>query len=160
MTPLHPVVLDRRHLHSAFPLMRMAAPDTTLEGWLDYGRRQVGGGSLPRRGLVALACARGYFYGLAAFQRGGRPPAPVVLEVRLLSQASLAPAETPLATLCEAMARLARLMACDLLRLKAAELPAFAGMEALADCGFEKRGDFLEQRLDHAEAASPKEALP
>lgn len=140
--------------------MRMAAPDTTLDSWLDYGRRQVGRGGLPRRGLVALACEKGYFYGLAAFECGRRSPGPVVLEVRLLSQACLVSTETPLATMCEAMIRLARLMACDLLRLKAAELPAFAGVAALAGCGFMQSGDFLEKRLAASTAIPRKESPP
>jgi len=124
----------------------MAAPAATLTEWLDYGRRQVKGGRLPRRGLFALACDRGYFYGLAAFERSGRPPADVVLDVRLLGQAGLAHARAPLATMTDAMIRLAGLMECSLIRLKTRDLPNFVPAAALADCGFAGNGDYLERR--------------
>ncbi len=154
MYPLYPVVLDRHHLHRAWPLVQLAAPASTLKEWLDYGRRQVKGGRMPRRGLFALACDRGYFYGLAAFERSGRPPAEVVLEINLLGQAGLAHARAPLATMTDAMVRLACLMQCSLIRLKARDLPNFVPVAALADCGFAGNGDYLERRTNARDTTS------
>lgn len=144
MTLLHPVLLDRSDLASAWPLVRMAAPGVTLQAWLAEGRRQITGGGVPRRGLFALACERGYFYGLAAFSCAANPPAATALEVRVLSLAALASTEVQVADFCDGMLSMARTLRCELLRLQVPELLSFIPPEALERRGFTRRGDVLE----------------
>jgi len=144
---LYPVLLDRSQLHKAWPLVRLASPDASLGDWLDYGRKQVKGGTLPRRGLFALSCERGYLYGIAAFERIGQVRKGTTLEVKVLAQAAIAHAEEPMATMTEAMLRLGRLMGCQKIRLKEPELAHWISAEALLKCGFDRADDGFERSL-------------
>ncbi len=161
MTLLHPVLLDRSHLRRAWPLMQMASPGLSLDDWIRTGGRQIAGGRVPRRGLFALASEGGYFYGLAAFARVGRPPAPLALEVKIFSLAALSSTEMQVASFCGSMRQLARLLGCSLLRLMPDDLPSFVPPDALLRCGFTRGEVALEYALGPETCYNnEKETLP
>ncbi len=148
MAVLHPILLDRDLLHRAWPLARLAKPELTLDHWLTYARRQIGSGPLPRRGLLALSCERGYLYALVAFERLRDRKQPAVLVVDLVSQAELAHADDPLATLVDAMSNFAKLLGCDRIRVKTDKFSNFVSTAELETFGFKHHGAFLERYVD------------
>lgn len=96
--------------------------------------------------MVALSCERGYLYALVAFTRSpGRKPAVLVAEP--ISQAALAHARAPLATLVDALAGLARLLGCERLRLEGGRCPALLSPVQLAALGFVEKDAGFECAL-------------
>ncbi|WP_368744390.1 hypothetical protein [Desertibaculum subflavum] len=139
MLTLHPVFLDRDSLRHAWPLARLARPDLTLDGWVTYGRRHIGRGGTPQRGIIGLSCERGYLYALVVFTRDRQG----VLVSEPIAQAALAHAKEPLVMLVDALVGLARMLGCRKLRIETRECPNLASPAQLAALGFiEKDGGF------------------
>ena len=129
---LFPILLDSEGLRRAWPLVRLALPELSLGDWIAHGRRYVGRGALPQRGMLGLTCDRGYLFGLVAFTREG--PAPALLEVDPIACADLGQAEDPRATLVDALLGFARMLGCARLRLR--PRPGFFSPMQLAPLGF------------------------
>lgn len=146
MPTLHPILLDRGSLRRAWPLARLARPELSLDDWLAYGRRHLGGTNLPRRGIIGLSCARGYIYALVAFTRmSGEPPGVLVAEP--ISQAALAHTGAPVATLVDALSGLARLLGCGKLRIETGKCPNLASPAQLTALGFVEMDAGFERAL-------------
>lgn len=147
MPTLHPIFLDRDGLRRAWPLARLTQPQMTLDGWLAFGRRHLGRGALPQRGMLALSCERGYLYALVAFTRTGGGKHPAVLVAEPIAQAALAHATDPLATLADALSGLARLLGCGKLRLQPGRCPALFSPAQLAALGFVATDDGFDRSV-------------
>lgn len=136
MPTLFPLLLDLDGLRRAWPLARLARPNLSLGDWIASGRRHVGRGALPQRGMLALSCDRGYLFALVAFTRVTAGPGTAVLVAEPLGHADLALAQDPRTTLVEALLVLARLFGCARLRLQPGQCPGFFSTKQLAALGF------------------------
>jgi hypothetical protein len=128
----------------------LSQPDLSLDGWIAYGRRYLARGALPQRGMIGLACERGYLYALVAFTRRRDS----TLAAEPIAQAALAHASDPLATLVDALSGLARMLGCRRLRLETGRCPTLVAPAQLLALGFVEKDDGFERAVAPNGAAS------
>ncbi len=138
--------LPASRILQAYPLIREAAPEVTLDQWRRYARALARRRPKPGGGIVALRCENGYIRGLFSYRIVPDLVRGRTLVVDCLVASTLfSPAEV-VDTLLAEIERIARRHRCAEMR---ADFPLDASWieERLALCGFDRRGVFRLKRL-------------
>ena len=154
--PLSPDRVDE-----AYPVVRAAMPDLSLERWRDFASRAVGEPAVsPPPGIMLVESAQGYIYGLCAYRlqhdiRHGR-----VLVIEELVTLGLVDGASVAATLIAALEERARELGCAAMNLNMSDsFPPRPSCSALRDLltrnGHCVDGVRLLKRIDRPEGQPP-----
>lgn len=138
--------LPASRILQAYPLVREAAPEVTLDQWRQYARALIRPRPRQGGGIVALRCENGYIRGLFSYRIEPDLVAGRTLVVDCLVASSLfSPSEVVDALLAE-VERIARRHRCAVVR---ADFPHGAPWieERLAAHGFDRRGAYRLKSL-------------
>lgn len=112
--PIYSVVdLDEHHLESAYPLVRMVAPEVSLDQWLGYARA-----AKDRGGLLGLFGEDGSLFGFLAYHKESTLRRGQVLHVDKFVTFELSHGGAARRALCEAAEALARRENCSAIDLR------------------------------------------
>ena len=118
--------LGQDELQAAYPLVRVAAPDVTLEAWREHASRLIGEGG----GVLAASTGGGALQGIALYRHEYMLRHGKTLSVEAIVSFELSRAAPARAALCEALEVLALANGCDSIVVT---LPARGYADAASD---------------------------